>query len=285
MAINRILTFAQEDTGSNLDSQNDYQAAADRIRGNQPGVARLRLVNKALKQASLMAAGLAEFIALRQSADVNDTLTPAQVAAMFSTAATYRDAIYFGNPGTSTWTVPAGVTRVRGRVWGAGGGGGGTTNGAASGGGGGGYAEGWFSVTPGQQIAITVGFGGAGGTGAPTAGSNGTASSIGAFFGATGGGGGQGAGGGGVAPVTALVGEGYGGQINIRGNPSNAGIIVGGTFLGSAGGGTFGVSVVGGFSNGPGNGYAFPGGGGGGAGGNTFAAGNVGSGGLVALEW
>lgn len=285
MAINNILTFAQTDTGTNIETQAAYLAAADRLAGHQPGIARAKLMNKQAKQASLMAAGLAQFIAARQGINVDDTLTPEQIASMLGVASTFRDAAFYGTPGVFTWTVPANVTRARARVWGGGGGGGGTTNGGAAGGAGGGYSEGWFTVTPGQQLTVTVGVGGAAGSGAPTAGGSGGTSSVGSILGATGGGGGQGAGGGGTAPVTGNVGEGYSGQINLRGNPTNAGIVVGGTPLGSAGGGTFCTSIVGAFSNGTGNGSAFPGGGGGGAGGSTFAAGNTGSGGLVIIEW
>jgi len=60
--------------------------------------------------------------------------------------------------GTYTWTAPAGVTRVRVRVWGGGGGGGG--NHAGSGGGGGGYAESIVNVTAGTSYTVVVGSGG-----------------------------------------------------------------------------------------------------------------------------
>lgn len=186
---------------------------------------------------------------------------------------------------STAWIAPAGVTRIRARVWGAGGGGGGTSNGAAAGGAGGGYAEGFFAVTPGTSYAVTVGTGGAAGSGAPTAGGNGGTSSVGALLGATGGAGGGGASGGGATGFTSTVGEGYGGQLNLKGSVSNSGIVVGGQPLGSAGGGSFGTSVVGGFSNGGGNQAGYPGGGGGGAGGTTFASGNAGANGLVVIEW
>lgn len=191
----------------------------------------------------------------------------------------------FGSSGT--FTVPAGVHRIHCRVWGAGGGGGGVGSGGggAAGGAGGGYAEGWYAVTPGAALAVTVGAGGGAGNGTPTAGGNGGSSSVGALLSATGGAGGQGAAGGSVASVTGSFGSGSGGQINVPGNPANAGIVVGGTTLGSAGGGAFCTSMVGAFSLSSGNSPGFPGGGGGGGGGNVPANGAAGANGFVIIEW
>lgn len=81
-ANNLILPFAPTDTGTNLDSQSYYLTANDRIKGNQPGIARSSLNNKALKQVSAIVVGLAQYLADRQTTDVADTLTPAQIEAM-----------------------------------------------------------------------------------------------------------------------------------------------------------------------------------------------------------
>jgi hypothetical protein len=101
--------------------------------------------------------------------------------------------------GSYSFVVPAGVTRVHGRLVGGGGGAAGvgqssTVGGAAKPGGGGG-AEGWFDVVPGQVILIEVGAGGAGGAASANVlnanggnGGNGGSSSIGPMS-ATGGGG------------------------------------------------------------------------------------------------
>lgn len=183
------------------------------------------------------------------------------------------------------WTVPANVYRIRCRVWGAGGGGGGTSNGGAAGGAGGGYAEGWYTVTPGQVLAVTIGTGGNGGSGAPTAGGAGGSTSIGSLLSASGGNGGNGAGGGSNAGVNTGVGTGTGGQININGQPATSGFTVGTLPLGSGGGGAFCTSLVGGFTGSSGNGAGFPGGGGGGAGGTTNAAGAAGANGYATIEW
>ncbi len=80
MATNEILPFASTDTGTNLLTQAEYTADAQRTTGNQPGIARSKLVNKSLRQASTIAAGLAEFIADWQANNVTDGLTPQQVA-------------------------------------------------------------------------------------------------------------------------------------------------------------------------------------------------------------
>lgn len=80
MATNEILPFASTDTGTNLLTQPEYVSDAQRTTGNQPGIARSKLVNKALRQSSLLAAGLAEFIADYQSNNVTDSLTPQNIA-------------------------------------------------------------------------------------------------------------------------------------------------------------------------------------------------------------
>lgn len=80
MATNEILQFAETDTGTNLLTQAEYLADAQRPIGNQPGVARSKLVNKALRQSSLIAAGIAEFLADNQSNNITDSLTPQNVA-------------------------------------------------------------------------------------------------------------------------------------------------------------------------------------------------------------
>jgi hypothetical protein len=85
--------------------------------------------------------------------------------------------IEFKNTGSTTWTVPAGVTAVNVLVVGGGGGGGSR---AAGGGGGGGFAETTnYLVTAGNIHAITVGAGGPGAASSSAGnGSAGTASSF-----------------------------------------------------------------------------------------------------------
>jgi hypothetical protein len=84
---NQILNFSQ-DVAANVMSQAAYLADAQRVTGNQTGIARAQLVNKAFLQASAIAAGLAQFLADNNPAgdDVTDQLTPAEIAAMFISA-------------------------------------------------------------------------------------------------------------------------------------------------------------------------------------------------------
>lgn len=85
MATNEILQFAETDTGTNLLTQAEYLADSQRPIGNQPGVARSKLVNKALRQASLIAAGVAEFLADNQANNITDGLTPQNIADYMAT--------------------------------------------------------------------------------------------------------------------------------------------------------------------------------------------------------
>ena len=71
---------------------------------------------------------------------------------------------FFTDPGTTTWTAPAGVHTIIVEAWGGGGGGGGSTSGSG-GGGGGAYARSTIAVTPGQTYDVVVGAGGSGRTG------------------------------------------------------------------------------------------------------------------------
>ena len=97
--------------------------------------------------------------------------------------------------GTTTWTAPSGVTRVKVICIGGGGGGGsGFDDGdnwhTGGTGGVGGISIGIYTVVPGTGYVATVGAGGAGATTAPNAGAAGGTSSLGALLSATGGGGG-----------------------------------------------------------------------------------------------
>lgn len=70
----------------------------------------------------------------------------------------YKNAVTFTTIGSSTWPIPAGVTKIRVEVWG--GGGGSSPNGS---GGGGGYCTAVFNVSGGSLI-YSVGSGGTGGS-------------------------------------------------------------------------------------------------------------------------
>lgn len=189
--------------------------------------------------------------------------------------------------GTTNWTVPAGVHRVHVRVWGGGGGGGGagTGGGGAAGGSAGNYREGFVDVTPGAVIPITIGAPGPGGNGTPTAGGNGGSSSFGSSITASGGIGGNGAAGGSLATGAPQATGGGGGSLLVRGAGSNPGLDLGGTKVGSAGGGAFCSGTTVAIATSLGNGPSYPGGGGGGGGGGSNADGADGAPGLVILTY
>lgn len=152
----------------------------------------------------------------------------------------------FTSAGTSDWVVPAGITSVTVKAWGAGGGGGGgSTNGDGGDGGGGGFIQSTLSVSAGQTLSVTVGSGGTGGT--FSSGGSGSNS-------------GDGGGGGGYSRIvrsgsTLLVaagGAGGGGGDNSSSSPGGQGGAGGGSTgqtggsSGNAGGGGGGTSGSGG---------------------------------------
>jgi hypothetical protein len=106
MAANKILTFSPTDIGTNLLTDTEYAADSQRTNGNQPGTARSKLVNKALRQASLIAAGLSQLMADSQGTDLVDTLTPAQIATIFKATLSAAN-IFATAPQFNATTLPA----------------------------------------------------------------------------------------------------------------------------------------------------------------------------------
>jgi len=180
------------------------------------------------------------------------------------------------------WIVPAGVTIVKARIWGGGGAGGDGDSGAGGGGAAGGYSEGFYAVSPGQVIYVTVGNGGAG------AGSSGGNSSFGvlgvALGGAPGASGSSGVGGGGAGSGGAGAGSG----LSVTGGGGGDPFLVSGSWNSGAGGNGYGSNgglpvwgtptqvVAGQTGVGPG---------GGGSGGVGLGLGGNGAPGLVLVEW
>ncbi len=70
---NDFLPFCGTDTGSNLLTNAEYAADAQRTIGNQPGVARSKLANKALRQASMIASAFAQYVADYLGQNIVDT--------------------------------------------------------------------------------------------------------------------------------------------------------------------------------------------------------------------
>ena len=284
--------------GANVVSQSAYAANTALSQGVGIGQASSALYNKQARQASFVAAMIGQFIVDVGNLDAFDNGNLALLEANFISALTAHLQLHlatntasFTTAGTTTWTVPTGVFRVRVRLVGGGGGGAGG-NGASTwssgGGASGGYSEGFVSVTPGQVIVVTIGAGGAGSAqGNGNSGSTGGTTSFGAFMSATGGSGGFG---GTSTSSGGSPGVGSGGsELNLfganggDGNPTSA-LIQGGYGASSAfgGGGRTATLNVGAIVNG-----LAPGSGGGGiweTGAGAQAGGN-GAPGAVFLEW
>jgi hypothetical protein len=94
----------------------------------------------------------------------NKALTNDEILQNYNNTKLLYNIVEFKSVGSTTWTVPTGVTSIEYLVVGGGGGGGnGYDNGAGGGGGGGMVLTGTLSVTPGSILNITVGDGGLGG--------------------------------------------------------------------------------------------------------------------------
>jgi len=186
---------------------------------------------------------------------------------------------------SGTFTVPTGITRLFVEVVGGGGGGAGSgtlSGNVGGGGGGGGYAARLITgLTPGAEIAVTVGSGGSGGSGGN--GTTGGTSSFGAYLSATGGergyrGSDYSAGG--------MGGAGSGGDFNAAGD-CGASVARNCGFGGSGGGSVYGGGGIGAAGDSGGTSGQFYGGGGGGScspGGGTRNGGN-GRAGVVIVRW
>lgn len=227
----------------------------------------------------------------------------------------------YSTAGTFTWVVPACVTTVTVRVWGAGGGGAGASSTDLNGGGGGGgaYCMKTETVTPGETLRITVGAGGAGGVGGngsnggfsqvehltgpvvfcrAAGGSRGIRSACNSGCSGAGGSGGlisnnipintgfNGGNGGASDPVVASTDRGGGGGGAAgTGSAGGNGVIVTGGMAGAPGGGAGGNGATT-TTAAPGSNGAIPGGGGGGAATwNSSATGGAGARGLVTITY
>ena len=180
------------------------------------------------------------------------------------------------------WIVPASVSRVRVRLWGAGGGGGAGGGSAGGGGAGGGYSEGYYQVAPGQLVTVQIGGGGASGGG-------GGQSTFGTLASASGGGAGTQGSSSAVGLGASALGTGAGVGFLTAGTSGQNGLVFGG---GSYMGGMGGSGFAGGAAFGPAGSAAtnlngasgcFPGGGG--SGGIGAGTGGSGAAGLAIVEW
>ncbi|MFA1277849.1 hypothetical protein ACDI90_20565 [Klebsiella quasipneumoniae] len=165
MATNNFKPFATA-SGANVLSQTDYEALAALASGFLSGKASSAQVNKALRQATTMAAVLAQFMADNSGSDVLDDGDTATLLSILESAigisASGRLLSVKVFTASGPWTKTAGATKARIRAWGAGGGGQGTSTsgtGAASGAGGA-YVEGLYDISAISGDSIVIGTGG-----------------------------------------------------------------------------------------------------------------------------
>ena len=86
---NDILKFAPNGTTSDLLTQGEYNADADRLVGNQAGIARRKLVNKVLRQCAFISNGFAEYLISKVGGDVLDNNDTTALVAKITAAFTY----------------------------------------------------------------------------------------------------------------------------------------------------------------------------------------------------
>lgn len=279
MATSDFLAIAGA-VGANVSTQSDYAALPAIATGYSSGIAKSAQINKTLRQASIMAAVLAQFIADQTGVNSVDDGTTATLLANLKASMPGRllRTTVYANASVNTFIPLAASNTFRVTMIGSGGAGGGApvtaSNqiGAGNGGHSGAYAIGIFTKAQvGSSITVTVspvGGGVAGGTG-----TNGGASSFGSLMSAAGGSGGAPFG-----PTSPPI---------CSGNGSALATSSGGVINGSGGRGTiaFITSLTVGFS---GSGANSPFGGGGGginntAGGSPAVGYGSGGGGAIAL--
>lgn len=192
MPTNDFKAFATGN-GANVISQADYLALAALVSGFSSGKASSAQVNKALRQATVMANVLAQFIA--DSANV-DVLDDGNTAAIISNLKNSMPGRLLGVQvvtSSALITKSAGAKKWRIRALGAGAGSSAapaTDAGQVSisnGGGAGAYAEGIYDVSALSSATVTIGSGGVGGTAISPYGGDGGTTSVGTLISAPGG--------------------------------------------------------------------------------------------------
>lgn len=242
MAKNNFKPFATG-AGANVTSQADWEALTALLTGFQSGKAASAQVNKALRQGTVMASVIGQFIADSTGQDVLDNGNTSAILTNFLNALKANTNGRLLNVRTftasGTYIPTAGTKKVRVRLVGGGGGGGGaaanTTSGTFSfgyGGSSGCYGDsGMIDASSITTVAVTVGSAGTGGVGAGN-GTSGGNSSFGSFITAQGGPGGNGG-----ASTTA-------GTAVYISNPANTGSCTGTNIMLSIPGGGFGGLVL-----------------------------------------
>ncbi|EOY8740667.1 hypothetical protein ACQFG6_006346 [Klebsiella michiganensis] len=192
MPTNDFKAFATGNS-ANVISQADYLALAALVSGFSSGKASSAQVNKALRQATVMANVLAQFIA--DSANV-DVLDDGNTAAILSNLKNSMPGRLLGVQvvtSSALITKSAGAKKLRIRALGAGAGSSAAPATAAgqvsisNGGGAGAYAEGIYDVSALSSATVTIGSGGVGGTAISPNGGDGGTTSVGTLISAPGG--------------------------------------------------------------------------------------------------
>ena len=192
MPPNDFKAFANGNT-ANVNTQADYLALAALVSGFSSGKASSAQVNKALRQATVMANVLAQFIADSANVDVLDNGNTAAILSNLKNSMPGRLLGVQVVTSSALITKSAGAKRWRIRALGAGAGSSAAPATAAgqvsisNGGGAGAYAEGIYDVSALSSVTVTIGSGGVGGTAISPNGGDGGTTSVGTLISAPGG--------------------------------------------------------------------------------------------------
>lgn len=192
MPTNDFKAFAAGNS-ANVISQADYLALAALVSGFSSGKASSAQVNKALRQATVMANVLAQFIADSANVDVLDNGNTAAILSNLKNSMPGRLLGVQVVTSSALITKSAGAKRWRIRALGAGAGSSAAPATAAgqvsisNGGGAGAYAEGIYDVSALSSATVTIGSGGVGGTAISPNGGDGGTTSVGTLISAPGG--------------------------------------------------------------------------------------------------
>ncbi|WP_075208970.1 hypothetical protein [Klebsiella michiganensis] len=192
MPTNDFKSFATGNS-ANVISQADYLALAALVSGFSSGKASSAQVNKALRQATVMANVLAQFIADSANVDVLDNGNTAAILSNLKNSMPGRLLGVQVVTSSALITKSAGAKRWRIRALGAGAGSSAAPATAAgqvsmsNGGGAGAYAEGIYDVSALSSVTVTIGSGGVGGTAISPNGGDGGTTSVGTLISAPGG--------------------------------------------------------------------------------------------------
>lgn len=192
MPTNDFKAFATGNS-ANVISQADYLALAALVSGFSSGKASSAQVNKALRQATVMANVLAQFIADSANVDVLDNGNTAAILSNLKNSMPGRLLGVQVVTSSALITKSAGAKRWRIRALGAGAGSSAAPATAAgqvsisNGGGAGAYAEGIYDVSALSSATVTIGSGGVGGTAISPNGGDGGTTSVGTLISAPGG--------------------------------------------------------------------------------------------------